>query len=91
MKKYLVKEVSVATEQNPNFKGTYVVSYFGKGEKMVSHEGTGCYWDKFELHPYMIEEYGYNRPQDAKRNWIFKNPENTKYWTSEVEVVEFEI
>lgn len=40
MKRYLVKQVSVATEQNPNFAGQVSVSFYGKGDEIIGHTGT---------------------------------------------------
>lgn len=93
MKKYLVKETSYATENNKNFAGMDSVSYYGKGSKRLAHHGSAavaCY-SVSALHLYQIEEYGYDRECDAKRSWIYKNPENTEHWQSTVEVIEFNI
>lgn len=86
MKKWLVKETSVATEQNPNFAGKVTVGYFGKGDECLKLEG--CGWEDYDHIRHMLEEYGYNREADARRNWTYRNPENTEYWKSTVEIVE---
>ena len=89
MKKYLVKEISTATKDNPNFAGNVQVAIYGKDQKLISLNGSE--YDDFDFGEYGIKEYGYNRECDAKRSWIYKNPENTKYWTSTVEVICIEI
>lgn len=82
MKKYLVKEVSTATSENKNFAGEVHVSWHGKSDEF-------CYEGE-RFFRYLLEEYGYTRKVDAKKNWSYRNPENTRYWTSTVEIVEFE-
>lgn len=93
MKKYLVKTVSKATAENPSFAGLEQISYNGKGEKTVGMEGSAAEaaWLTKPLHPYMIAEYGYNTEAHARRSWLYKNPQNDKFWTSTVEIVSFEI
>lgn len=87
-KKYLVKSTSTATDENPNFKGEVHVYYYGKGDTLCgASEITGL----FPLCSYMIEEYGYSRACDAKRCWSFNNPQNDKFWKTEVEIVELGI
>ena len=46
-----------------------------------------------ELNNYNILNYGYNRECDAKRSWIYKNPErNSSYWTpDELEIIKVEV
>lgn len=88
MKKYLVKEVSVGTEKNPGFAGKVMVSWNGKAS---SGKDNFCFDGDKWFDKWWIIEYGYNRECDAKRNWTFKNPENTRYWSSTVEIVCFEI
>lgn len=92
MTKYLVQTHSAATPENTNFYGgPYAenVAYYGKDQKMLALYGTE-YTDFDLMSDYFIREYGYNRPQDAKRSWIYHNPENTKFWKTEVSVVSFE-
>lgn len=81
MKRYLVKQVSVATEENPNFAG----------ETHVSFHGNHGIFDINAYSEYLVKEYGYKRRCDAKRNWTYKNPENSRFWKSTVEIVEVEI
>lgn len=90
MTKYLVKSVSRATEENHNFAGKKVSAIYGKADKQLKYEGEGC-WNDFDvLTAPMVREHGYNRKQDAKRSWIFRNPENTKFWQTEVEIIAYE-
>lgn len=93
MKRFLVKCINKATEINPNFAGTESISYYGKNQKLLGH--IGSYAEEshttMELKGYLVKEYGYIREYDAKRSWCYKNPENSKNWTSTCEVVEFDI
>ena len=97
MKRFLVKTITKATESNTNFAGTESISsYYGKNQKLLGHIGhIGSYAEASHtamyLKEYLIKEYGYTRECDAKRSWCYKNPENSKYWTSTCEVVEFDI
>lgn len=83
MKKYLVKEVSTGTAEHPNYAGETHVSWNGK-------DGQFCFDGEFYF-PYLLNKYGYTRKADAKKNWTYRHPENTRYWTSTVEIVEFEV
>lgn len=93
MKVYLVKETSIATEENQNFKGQESITYHGLGDRVIAHYGTHAeaIHDLHELNQYMILTFGYSRLCDAKRNWSYKNPGNSKYWKSKAEIVEFEV
>lgn len=93
MKKYLVKQISVATEQNPNFAGQVSVSFCGKGDERIGHTGTHAeaVHDYAEPNDYSIKEYGYSRKCDALRNWTYRHPENTKFWNSTVEIIEVDV
>ena len=93
MKRFLVKTISKATETNSNFAGTESISYYGKNQKLLGHIGSyaEATHSTMELKGYLVEEYGYTRECDAKRSWCYKNPENSKDWTSTCEVVEFDI
>ena len=88
--KYLIKETSVATQDNPNYAGEVSIVYFGKAEKMLAREGNHIPQDNYNHFDYMLNEYGYNRLCDAKRSYAYKHPENSRYWTSTVEIVEIE-
>ena len=90
MTKYIVKETSVATPENPSFAGETSIYWHGKGNQVIGIEGDHA------RHPttpskYFICEYGYDRLCDAKRNWSYKNPENSKYWRSTAEIVEVKV
>lgn len=93
MKKFIVKTTSYATNENPNFKGQVSIGYYGKNQKLIGHEGSHAEanYTTMLMSNYFIEEYGYNRLCDAKKSWIFKNPENTKFWKTTVEVVQMDI
>ena len=97
MKKYLVKEIKVATLDNKTFCGETHIFYKGKGDEVVGYEGTDDFWTWYRISDFksipkwLIEEYAYSRRCDAKRAYSYKNPENTKYWKSFSEIVEVEI
>ena len=92
MKKYLIKSVLTATKENPNFAGAVITYWHGKGEKVVASEGNAlCGWEDVKMIPYYVNEYGYNRLCDAKKSWCYKNPENSKNWTTKVEIVTVEV
>ena len=88
MTKYLVKTVSTATAENENFAGEIHEYLHGKGETLIAASGDP--WINREAYPAMIREYGYNRACDAKRAWSYRNPENTKWWQSTVEIIAVE-
>ena len=92
MKKYIVMSTSFATKENPNFAGQVAISYYGKNQKLIGHVGTHAKatYSELPLENWLIKEYGYNRLCDAKRSWIFKNPENTQFWRSNTEIIEIE-
>lgn len=93
MKLYVVRIESVATKDNPNFAGQEVTSYFGKRDTMLAAQGShaeACHYAK-PLTSWWVKEYGYKRRCDAERNWSYRNPENTKYWTSTATIEAIEI
>lgn len=93
MKKYIVKVVGKATENNPHFAGQEFVAYCGKNQKLLGHEGSyveAAHMVK-KLDAYMIKEYGYSRRCDAVRSWNYKNPENSPYWSITTEIVEVNV
>lgn len=90
MVKYIVKLTSVATPENESFAGETCVYYYGKGGITLGVEGDHAVWSKMPLWEGGIRLHGYDRLCDAKRNWSYKNPENTKYWKSTAEIMEVE-
>ena len=93
MKVYLVKTVSMATENNPTFSGMEYISYSGKGEKTIATWGSAAeaMHSTKEMTRYDALEYGYKRKCDAVRSWMYKNPENSEYWKSVTSIEEMEI
>lgn len=91
--RYLVKQTSYATLENRNFIGQELITYFGKDQKLLGAKGSHAKATHFEqeLHPCMIREYGYKRECDAKKSWIYNNPENSEWWYSQVEIIAFEV
>lgn len=84
MLKYFVKSVSVATDENVNFRGSVYTYYNGKQDQVI-----GSFGD-----PYLREgiygyarEYGYSTAAQAKRCYSFRHPENSKNWKTTVEIV----
>ena len=93
MKRYIIKETSVATPENQNFAGQTAIYYIGKGGSWLGKEGSYAEASHSvePLKDWLLEEYGYSRKCDAARNWSYKNPENTKWWSSTAEILEFEV
>lgn len=93
MKKYLVKTTSVATDENPNFAGQVQICWIGKGERLLGMAGSHAKATRMEspLNLYLAREYGYNRKDHAQRAYSFKHRENTRFWTTEAEIVEVEV
>lgn len=89
MKKYLVMNKSTATAENENFFGETHTYIFGKGCESVA--AFGDEWIAKPLWATDIAEYGYNTPAQARRNYAYRNPENTKHWQTSVEVICFEL
>lgn len=89
MKRFLVKTVATATQENPNFAGAVHEYLYGKEQKLVAASGDP--WINQEAYPAMIRDYGFSRECDARRSWIYKNPENSKYWRTEVEIIAVEV
>lgn len=90
MKRYLVKETSKATNNNPNFKGKEVVTLYGKEDKMLKYESNFPNDSNFDHISWLVEEYGYKREYDARRNYTYNHPENSNFWTSAVEIITIE-
>lgn len=85
MVKYIIKITSVATPENPSFAGKTCTYFYGKGGVTL---GADDEWNKMPLWENGVRLHGYDRLCDAKRNWSYKNPENTKYWKSTAEIME---
>lgn len=76
-KYYIIRQTLIATEENKSFDGENRVYLYGKNEESFILPDNGrCIESVF------ISNYGYNRIQDAKRNWCYRNPENTKNWST---------
>ena len=89
MKLYIIKSVSTATPENPTYAGKVHTYYHGVGDELIGAY-TGDPWIDRNLTEYMIETYGYTRLCDAKRNWSYRNPENSKFWQTVVTIEEIE-
>ena len=85
--KYLVKVTETATKENENFFGEVHTCWYGKFDHLCGMENTRD--SNFRPCGYDIFNYGYDRICDAKRNWFYNNPQNDKFWTSAVKIVEF--
>lgn len=87
-KYYAVMALKTATQRNESCAGECRTIIYGKGDKLLFHEGDKSGWtDCNLLAPYWVRQYGYKRPCDAKRNWSYNNPENTKWWSTETSIV----
>lgn len=96
MKKYIIKTISTATENNKSYAGKTATYYHGKGQSLLGTDNDNIWFswnvkNPSELPKYLVEEHGYNRKCDAARSWILNNPENSEFWTSTTEIVEVEI
>ena len=86
---YYVKTTCIATKENVYRNGEIHEYYSGKGQEQVACFGSPLCGD-YDVRKYKAKDYGYKRVCDAKRSWIYNNPENTKYWKSTVEIVPYE-
>lgn len=88
MKKYLIKEICTATENNENFKGQTVAFYHGKGGQ-TEEAALFRNWF-FNLYGYSTKAAAGKALKHIKesRNW-FEETFNT--WTHSFEIVESEV
>lgn len=95
--RYVVKETSVATENNRNFAGEIGITYHGKGTKLLACAGSHYENDPFmkwycqPIQRHALMEYGYLTEGQAKKSYCYKKPENSEYWKSSAEIVRIEI
>ena len=95
MKKYFVKVIATATDDNPSFAGMVEESLYGKDQKLLESMGevASLLGTSYKASTFEFAEYGYNRLCDAKKSWIYKNfekPDFEKFWTNKVSIVEKE-
>lgn len=83
---YAVKVIATATEKNHNFAGVVNEYLYGKDQTLIGFKDEYLGGDH-EPYPLMIKDYGYRRECDAKRSWIYKNTEDTKFWKYAVSIV----
>ena len=87
-KYYAVLTTMTATSMNASVAGECRTLIHGKDNKLLLHEGDKSGWANCNyLAPYWVREYAYKRPCDARRNWSYNHPENSKWWTSDVSIV----
>lgn len=91
MKGYVIKETSVATQENSTFAGETRVHIIGKGDMLISGTGSPRDWENWDYSDLYLASHCYKRECDAKRNYSYKNPENSKFWKSTVEIIEVEV
>ena len=86
---YFIKEVSRATKENPNFAGEVSIGVYGKAQELVALSGSHAERVHMvqEFNPYFAKDYGFKRECDARKSWIFRNPENSRFWESEVSII----
>lgn len=93
MKRYLVKCVDTATEENPNFAGNVLVSLYGKNQELIAMMGSQAeqLHTVKELDEEDIREFGYSRACDARRSYMYNFLEDGRFWFSERKIIEFEV
>lgn len=94
MKRYLIMNVSIPTEENvkncPDNAGAVHIHFYGINDYHLF--ARGCGWYNFDLlNAYQIKEHGYKRECDAKRNWAFNNPQNDEHWRTMSQIVTCEV
>lgn len=89
---YFVKVVSKATDDNQNFAGQKSITLYGKNETWIMHVGSAAESTRTvrQFNESMARLYGYKRECDAKRSYMYKHPDNSKYWTSEASIVQID-
>ena len=83
---YLTMNISTATVRNMSFGGEVHTYIHGKEDKLLDADGNrhiNCHL----LTPYWVRQYGYKTEAEAKRNWSYRNPENTEYWQTESRII----
>ena len=83
---YFSQNISTATAQNMSFGGEVHVYIHGKEDTLMLAEGNE-YVKTNLMTPYFVRRYGYKTEADAKRNWSYRNPENTQYWRTESRII----
>ena len=103
MLRFIIKETSIATDKNPSFAGETAICYSGKAGECVGYDGNhdqmyyrfwdedNKVWSRRGLDKGKIREYGYKRLCDAKKAFIYRNPENSDFWHSTVEIIKLEV
>lgn len=93
VKKYVVCTTSVATPENKNFKDCIFHYWHGKHNTLIWSDDPfiNPIREQYSFKDYYVMQYGYDRLCDAKRNWSYKNPENTQWWKSTTEIIEVEV
>ena len=90
-KRYLVKEISVATEKNKAHQNTYVIHYCGKDDKEIGRAGTYRKEENYALSDEDILKFGYMMEHDAIKSYTFRHPHCTFAWVSATEIIEVEV
>lgn len=89
---FLVKSVSKATAENEHFAGDVQTRVYGKDDFTIYCKGSYQGWYDIDWRtPGMIEEHGYKRLCDAKRNYAYRHPENSEFWKTTVEILQADI
>lgn len=83
---YLTMNISTATAQNMSFGGEVHTYIHGKEDILLDADGN-AYVTTHLLTPYWVRKYGYKTEAEAKRNWSYRNPENTQYWRTESRII----
>lgn len=90
---YIVRVISKATQDNPNFAGMTSTAFYGKDQKLLGMGGTVHDYlkDTLRISASMVETYGYKRKCDAARSYVFNNCCSTQYWEKRVGIIEVEV
>lgn len=84
---YAVESLMTANYANEN-PDEFRIYIHGKEDMMLFSDGEPTGWgNRDNLSAYFVRKYGYKSESDARRNWSYKHPENTKYWQTETRIV----
>ena len=101
MKRYFIKVIATATDNNPNFAGTVIEYIYGKKEEIVGRKtisdpnGHNKYIKDFDDTKYKndVLEYGFTSKgrAEAVAKKVHDKPDMYGHWTDEISVIETEI
>lgn len=97
--RYLIKVTTIATDDNPNFKGANYTYYYGRNQHLLGATSVGIEPPEYmELTRYFVEQYGYKTRNTSKaiKFWTSLNNDssfidNTRFWTHSAETVAYDL